>query len=135
MSVRRYRRQISLIDISPPFEPSNESELDWIFECLGLGDESDELAREIFRAIVRANKERHGITSRELKERGHVTQAAIIYHLNTFMRSGVIVKQGRVYLLRAPTLEETLEEMENELMLRFERLKKIAKKIEENSRY
>ena len=131
MEKKRYRRHISVVDVTLPLEHNPEKELEWIFQCLGLGDESNRIAQDIFRELVRASKERHGISSRELKDKEQVSQAAIIYHLNTFMRSGLIVKQGRLYYLRAPSLEETLEELERDMMFRLERLRRIARKLEE----
>lgn len=130
MTDKRYRRQISLIDIQLPSDETAESELEWIFQCLGLGGDEDKLAKEIFKQIVKATRDSQGISSRELKDSEKVTQAAIVYHLNVFMRSGLVIKQGRIYMLRAPTLEETLDELENDLVSRLERIKRIAKKLE-----
>lgn len=130
MTNKRYRRQISLIDIQMPSNESPDSELEWIFRCLGLGGEEDELAKEIFKQIVRTSK-KEGVSSRELKEKEGVTQAAVVYHLNVFMRSGLIIKQGRYYILRGSSLEETLAEVETDLIKRLDRIKKIAKKLEE----
>jgi len=59
-----------------------------------------------------------------------VTQAAVVYHLNTFMRSGLVIKQGRNYFLRGGSLEHALEEIENDMVRRMSQLKEIAKKID-----
>jgi predicted transcriptional regulator len=63
------------------------------------------------------------------------SQAAVIYHLNLFQRSGLAIKDGRNYYLRSHTLEETLEEVEHDMHRRFEHLKSVARKIEERNRY
>lgn len=131
MSRRRYLRQIALREVDTPRDANVEEELDWICECLGLGEEKDELARDIFRQLTLASRKRNGVSSREIKEREHVSQAAVVYHLNIFQSSGLIIKQGRRYYLRAQTLEETLEEMEHDMLRRMARLRKIAKRIEE----
>jgi len=130
MTERRYVRQVIIRYYMLPQEDDYDAELDWIFQCMGLGDKTDELARGIFRELVRASREQRGVSSRELMESMGVTQAAIIYHLNTFMRSGLVVKHGRNYLLRGGSLEHALEEIENDMTRRMERLKEIARKID-----
>jgi hypothetical protein len=131
MTQRRYYRQIVIRYISVPArEESAEAEIDYIYRCLGLGDERDEIGKEVFRALVKASMQGQGISSRDLMQLNEVSQAAVIYHLNLFQRSGLVVKDGRNYYLRAPTLEQTLEEMENDVRRRFEHLKSIARKVE-----
>jgi hypothetical protein len=130
MVQKRYYRQIVIRYITIPSEEENVNEaLDWIYECLGLGDERDEVGKSVFRAIVRASHNGEGISSRDIMQLSEVSQAAIIYHLNQFKRSGLVVKDGRNYYLRAHTLENTLDEMQNDMNRRFERLKEIARKI------
>lgn len=131
MKRRRYIRQIAIREIDTPRDADVEEELDWICECLGLGDEKDQLAREIFREVILASREREGVSSREIKEKQHVTQAAVVYHLNIFQSSGLIIKQGRRYYLRAQTLDDTLEEIEQDMLRRMARLRRIAKKVQE----
>ncbi len=131
MAQRRFHRQIVIRYITiPSHEDDLDEGLDWIYQCLGLGDERDEVGKVVFRALVKASREGGGISSRDIMQLSEVSQAAIIYHLNQFMRSGLVVKEGRNYYLRGHTLEHTLEEMESDMLRRFGRLKKIAKKID-----
>jgi hypothetical protein len=131
MAQRQYFKQIVIRYIVVPTEDDYDAELDWIFQCLGLGGETDEIARAIFRELVKASRDKKGLSSRDLMENLPVTQAAIVYHLNTFMRCGLIVKQGRQYMLRGGSLEHALEEIESDLTRRMGRLKEVAKKIDE----
>lgn len=131
MAQRRVYRQIIIRYITVPSEDDDlDAGLDFIYQCLGLGDERDEIGMMVFRALVKASRQGGGISSKDIAELSHVTQAAIIYHLNQFKRSGLVVKEGRNYYLRGHTLENTLEEMESDMTRRFERMKKIAKKID-----
>lgn len=132
MQPRRYYRQIVIRYISiPANEEDTASEIDYIYQCLGLGDERDDVGRSVFRALVKASTQGTGISSRDIMALGEVSQAAVIYHLNLFQRSGLVVKDGRMYYLRGHTLEQTLEEMENDMHRRFDYLRGIARKIEE----
>ena len=131
MTVRRYYRQIVIRYIAiPAQEESVDNEIDYVYQCLGLGDERDDVGRHVFRALVKASTRGEGISSRDLMQLSEVSQAAVIYHLNMFQRSGLVIKDGRNYYLRGHTLEATLEEMENDMHRRFENLKTIARKIE-----
>jgi predicted transcriptional regulator len=130
MVTKRYYRQIVIRYITIPSKEENVSDaLDWIYQCLGLGDERDEVGKSVFRAIVNASQRGEGISSRDIMQLSEVSQAAIIYHLNQFKRSGLLIKDGRNYYLRAHTLENTLDEMQSDINRRFDTLKEIARKI------
>ncbi len=128
---RTQPRQIEIRDIEEPKAANPEATIDWIFRCLG-GNEQDELAKEVFREIVKTGEK--GVRSTEIQEKVQekkgVTQGAVVYHLNTFRRSGLIVKEGRYYYLKRPTLERTLEEMEYEMLRHFQRMKRLARMME-----
>ena len=130
MVQRRYYRQIVIRYISlPPKEEDENTEIDYIYQCLGLGDERDNVGLLVFRALVRASMEGSGISSYDLMQLSEVSQAAVIYHLNLFQRSGLVIRDGRIYRLRGDNLEQTLEEMQNDMHRRFDHLKEVAKKI------
>jgi predicted transcriptional regulator len=133
MIKRRYTRQIIIRRVESPPELTPESKLEWICECLGI-DAGDELAREIFKELVLASEKGEGVSTREMKEKAHVTQGAIVYHMNSFMRSGIIVKQGRRYYLRSRSLENTIEDIEQDMIRVMSRMRKIAKLLEDDFR-
>jgi hypothetical protein len=133
MNKRRYSRQIIIRRIDSPPEPTAESKLEWICECLGL-DKDDELAREIFKELVRAGEKGEGVSTKEITEKSHVTQGAVVYHMNYFLRSGIIVKQGRRYHLRSYSLENTIEDIELDMIRMLRRMRKIAKMLEDDVR-
>jgi len=129
---RRYLVQVSLREpIKPrPEENNHEAVMEWLCECLGLSDERDDIAKEIFKELVRASHQRAGVSTRELKDKTHVTQGAVVYHMNVFIRSGIVIRQGRMYYLRAQTLDDTLSELEEYMIRRMNRLRELAKKLE-----
>lgn len=133
MAKRQYTRQIVIRKVDSPPETTPESKLEWICECLGI-DPKDELAREIFKELVKASEKGEGVSTREMKEKANVTQGAIVYHMNCFMRSGIIVKQGRRYYLRSNTLSHTIEDIEQDMLRMMSRMRKIAKLLEDDFR-
>ena len=135
MTQRKYYRQIIIRYISIPTEEENtNAEIDYIYQCLGLGDERDEVGKMVFRTLVRSSVNGEGISSRDLMELGEVSQAAVIYHLNLFQRSGLVVKEGRNYILRGYTLEQSLSEIQNDMNRRFDSLRLMARKVEDKLR-
>ena len=133
MTQRRYTRQIIIRKVEDPVDASPDKQLEWICECLGI-DENDELARKIFKALVLAGEKGGGVSTREITDKTHVTQGAVVYHMNFFMRSGIIIKQGRKYFLRSYSLSNTIEEMEQDMMRTMDRMRRIAKLLEEEFR-
>ncbi|MFH1520952.1 MAG: hypothetical protein ABID61_04860 [Candidatus Micrarchaeota archaeon] len=129
MVQRRYYRQIVIRYISLPIQEDENAEIDYIYQCLGLGDERDNVGLLVFRALVRASMKGTGISSRDLMQLSEVSQAAVIYHLNLFQRSGLVIRDGRIYRLRGDNLEQSLGEMQNDMHRRFDHLKEIAKNL------
>ena len=51
--------------------------------------------------------------------------------MNIFMREGLIVKEGREYHLRGRTMDQTFDELEQDLIRRMRRMREFAKRIDE----
>ena len=135
---RRLAREIAIREVERPREHNVEKDIQWICECLGLADREDDIAVDIFRELLRAAKEREGVTTREIVEREKtskpVTQSAIVYHINIFVRNGIVIKQGRRYYLRSARLDDMIEEMEFEMLRRMRKMRELAKHIDEELR-
>jgi predicted transcriptional regulator len=108
---------------------NTERYVEWLCDCLGFG--GDELAIEIFKDLLKASYEGKSPSSTELCKGKEVTRAAVIYHLNRFIERGLIERRGRAYSLRDATLASTIEEIEEDVVRYFKRLKEVAKKIDE----
>ncbi|MBI5227105.1 hypothetical protein HY988_00820 [Candidatus Micrarchaeota archaeon] len=131
MTQRKYYRQIIIRYIALPQQEQDENaEIDYIYQCLGLGDERDDVGLLVFRALVKASGQGTGISSKDIMELSEVSQAAVIYHLNMFQRSGLVIRDGRIYRLRGDNLEQTLSEMQNDMDRRFGHLKEVARRIQ-----
>ena len=80
MNERRYYRQIIIRYVTVPAkEESTDAEIDYIYKCLGLGDERDDVGKTVFRALVKASMRGQGISSRDLMQLNEVSQAAETY--------------------------------------------------------
>ncbi len=128
---RRYVRKIVIFELEAPKKPNVEEEIKWLCRCLGLDPEKDKLAFDIFLHLLAANRSGDGIKTINITRSSKVTQAAAVYHMNVFMRSGLVVKKGSKYFLRGSTLGETFELMESDVMRKMGQLRQIARRIDE----
>ncbi len=129
--MQKYVRRIVIFELEAPKKPNVEEEIKWLCRCLGLEPEKDKLAFEIFLHLLDANRRGDGVKTIDITIRSNVTQAAAVYHMNMFMRSGLVVKKGAKYFLRGSTLAETFELMEADVIRKMEQLKQIAQRIDE----
>ena len=79
------------------------------------------------RQLLKENRAR--MNSEKTNKKG--TQGAIVYHINMFMSHGLVIKQGRRYFLRSASLDETIEELEQDMLRRMRKLRELAKHIDE----
>lgn len=114
----------------PQQESTVDEDIAWICKALGFADDEHDLATFIFKSIITASRTADGITSKEIADQTHVTQAAIIYHLNSFIRTGLVVKDGRNYRLRASSLDESFEELQVDLLNRIDKMRHVAQRID-----
>jgi predicted transcriptional regulator len=126
------RPTIIIRRIETPIGHDTEKYVEWLCDCLGFG--GDELAITIFKDLLKANYEGRFPSSTELCRGKEVTRAAVIYHLNRFIERGLIERRGRAYFLRDTTLASTIEEIEEDVLRYFKRLKDVAKKIDSERR-
>jgi predicted transcriptional regulator len=128
------KKQTAMIVPEIKTTPKNEPDenLAVICECFGIDPEKDKLAYEIFKEIIEAQKKDKGVRTIEITKRAHVTQAAVVYHMNTFIRNGIIIREGREYRLRGRTLDETFDELEQDMLRRMRRMRELAKRIDES---
>jgi predicted transcriptional regulator len=122
--------------VSRPGVPSDvrkpDEMLNFVCEFFGIDPEKDKLAYEIFKEVIEARKDNHGVRTIEVTKRVHVTQAAVVYHMNTFVRNGIVIKQGREYVLRGENLDRTFEELELDMLRRMKKMRELAKRIDES---
>src|SRR3989338_653449 len=128
---QRFRREIAIRDVERPLEHNIERDIQWICECLSIADNENDISVDIFKELLRATKEREGVTTREIVEHEKtakkVTQGAVVYHLNIFVSRGIVVKEGRKYFLRSANLDEMMGELEEDMLRRMRKMRELAK--------
>ncbi|RLF60218.1 MAG: hypothetical protein DRN27_00045 [Thermoplasmata archaeon] len=117
---------------SPP--PGNlEDDIDYICKSFGyftLRDKQDSAGR-LFRLLVREGcGDNDGLSSDFMAENLGLSRGAIMHHLNSFIKSGLIIKENNQYRLRSQSLQKSIEEIKIDVDRIFTQMIKIAIEID-----
>jgi predicted transcriptional regulator len=125
--------KIRLKKIRTPAPGSLTGDIDFICQSFGYFSQRDKnnTAGRIFRLLVRDTSEGEGLTSDEIAEKLDLTRGAIIYHLNSFMAAGLVIKEKNRYRLRSQSLQKSIEEIRQDTQRIFNEMIKIAQEIDE----
>ncbi|AJF60399.1 MAG: hypothetical protein QT03_C0001G0913 [archaeon GW2011_AR10] len=129
---QRLAFKIVIKRVEKPFSGNPVNELNWICQSLGFFEPIDreKTASSIFKEIVKATESNESISSTELAERIGMSRGSTINHLNNLIRSGLIVRHGRLYVSRSRSIYRTIEEIEEDVERVFAKMKKTAKEID-----
>ncbi|MDO8538652.1 MAG: winged helix-turn-helix domain-containing protein [archaeon] len=126
----RFRLMIRRIE--RPSRDSFEEEFNWLCKSLGFFEpiDKEKTASQIFMKIVKSTEQGKGISSTQLSESVEMSRGSIINHLNNLQEAGLIERDGRVYRTRASSVSGTIDELEADVMLVFQQMRKIATEID-----
>jgi len=129
--------KIAIRELKPPKKASEGKDIQWVVDSFVLSSkkDADRTAYKIFRAVVESTLEDEPMTSTELSKVAGVTRGATLFHLQKFSQSGLVRSEGRKYILRAPSLEETVDSMMRDMERMFSRMRKIASEIDKELGY
>ena len=116
--------------INRPHGAGEEKLLEWFCDVFDLGG-SGNLEPEILKEIAGSSINGIGVTSMELKEKLETPRSTVIYHLNRFIYSGIVIRKGRRYYLRSSDMASTMEELQSEILHEFNRLINFAQRLDQ----
>lgn len=118
-------------DLPAPKNPDQDFE--WLCRSLGLiGPRDAEMTTaKVFKAIVMATKRYGGISIPELVEVLGLSRTTIVHHMSEIWDAGLLSKDGMRFRLRRLNMQETIEEIEKDLVRIFEQIHQIAKDVDE----
>ncbi|MDE1855836.1 MAG: helix-turn-helix transcriptional regulator [Candidatus Micrarchaeota archaeon] len=122
--------KIVVRQIQKPQKENVDTLVSWFLRSFDLSDQ-DELEPDMLKEIVGASFIGTGVTSKELNRRLETPRTTVIYHLNRFIASGLVVRKGRKYFLRATDMETTIEELQADMMREFNRMMEFAEKFDQ----
>lgn len=123
--------RIVIKTVGRPAEENARALTDWFFDSFDLSGKGDDQEREMFRGIVSSSLKGIGITSKEISGSQKLPRSTVIYDLNKFIDSGLVVRKGRRYFLRASDFETTIQELQAEMFAEFNHMMQFATKLDE----
>lgn len=127
------RKKILLRELKPPSKADEEKDIEWLCESFNLSTkrDTDKSTYKVFKVLLEASLEGGPITSAEISEKLGVTRGTVLFHLQKFSRSGLIVRApGRRYVLRSSSLEDTIDDVMRDTIQIFEKMRKVAADID-----
>ncbi len=124
--------EIRVRRLEKPVSRDPDNAINWICKAFGFSDSDKDRTPRIFREVLHASLKKRQVRSAIVSEKLDITRGGVVYHLNHMIESGVIVRNGRAYRLRCTTLERTVDEVEEDVLRMFKRIKEVAREIDEN---
>ena len=131
-----FRKSIKVIEIRYPAKKDREELLEWIVRSLGIttNRDIDNTINKILDFILKKNKEQEVINEEEIAREIGLSRSTIHYHLEKLINSHLLEKSNKGYVLRGNTLEETIDEIKLEFDKVIEKIRRIAKELDEQYR-
>jgi predicted transcriptional regulator len=123
--------KIVIRTVNKPGKEDAKTLTDWFLTSFDLSSKGDEQEQAMFREIVSNSLKGTGTTSKALNEEFNLPLSTVIYHLNKFISSGLVIRKGRRYFLRANDFETTIQELQAEMLTEFNRMMQFASKLDE----
>ena len=124
--------RVTIINVQPPQNTDINSELQWLGATLGLFGQRDKDSScfRIFITLVRAAQHNNALSSDEIADYCKLSRGTVVHHLNKLRDSGLIQSANTGYQLSAPTIEQSLDQLEEELTEMIALMRAVAKDID-----
>ncbi len=123
--------RIVIRQVNRPSKEDINKIIEWFCEVFDLANKGNELEPAIFREIVSSSMQGDGVTSKELTKELDMPRSTVIYHLNRFIDTGLVVRKGRMYQLRSEDLASTIEDIQADMFREFGRMISLAQRMDE----
>jgi DNA-binding Lrp family transcriptional regulator len=126
-----FMRKIAIRSLERPDTDSPEALLKWFCTALGLSaNDSDDIEEKILKELFYSARANEGISSSEMNLDTDLSRSTVIYHLNRLIETGIAVKRGRKYYLRANEMSKVIEELEYDIEREMQRMLDVAKEFD-----
>lgn len=117
--------------LNKPSKQESGDLFEWFCDVFDLVSKTNEMEPEILKEVAGHSLRGDGITSLDLTAKLEMPRSTVIYHLNRFIYSGLVVRKGRRYYLRSGDMESTIEELQADMLREFQRMNEFAQKIDQ----
>lgn len=122
--------------VDKPKSDDPDDFIKWFCKVFGLESEFDDkenIEEILLKEFIKAAYYGKGLSSGEISL-SNVPRTTIIYHLNRLIDTGMIVKKGRRYYLRASEFSDVIDEIEYDVNREIMKIKDIADEFERITR-
>ena len=125
-------KKIILVKIRRGATEDVNRELQWLGNSLGLFNlrDKDKSCFRVFIELLKAAKANMPLTSDELAYRLNLSRGTVIHHINKLMDAGIVIYDGKRYMLRVDNLKDLVDEVEKDIERTCLDLKEIAQEID-----
>ncbi len=116
--------------VRKPAEENAEGLLRLFAMAFNFCDDGDDKEIYLLKEVIKKSFSDEGVTSKNLTSDLELPRTTIIYHLNRFINSGIVVRRGRKYFLRSEDMASTFEEVQQDMEREFNKLIEYAKKFD-----
>jgi len=127
-------RTVLVKKIRSPAPGDIDEDIDFICKSFGYFSQRDkqDSAGKIFRMLVKeACGNDEGVSSDDIADELALSRGAIVHHLNSFISTGLVIKEYNKYRLRSGSLQKSIEEIKEDIDRIFKQMEKIAVEIDE----
>ncbi len=127
------QHRITIIQIRKPNKLNLNEELQWLGNSLGLFNERDrdKSCFRIFLELLKACKVHRLLSSDDIAEQLRLSRGTVVHHLHRLMEAGIVISEGKKYILRQEHLGELIEEVRKDILRTCEDMLKTAKEIDD----
>ena len=125
--------KITLLKIRKQNIENINQELQWLGNSLGLFNlrDRDSSCFRVFITLIRKAKRNEAVSSDDIAALLHLTRGTVVHHLIKLMDAGLVVKDGRKYILREHNLQQVIKDIQRDMDVVFSELTGVAKEIDE----
>lgn len=124
--------ELKVRKVALPQNDGFDEKLAWICSSLGFFEDIDKNknAAAIFKLIFLAGTKGQVLTSTAIAQSIGMSRGSVISQLNNLRDAGLIDKGGKYYFMRQRTMEGIIEEIEDDVLHLFSRMKRVAKELD-----
>ena len=127
------RFKIIIKDEELPFERDVDKYIKFLCNAMGISTrrDSEDTSCKVFKRIVVHSRRNGVITTKDICDEIKMSRGAVVNQINKMIKSGILRKEGNYYVLRRKNLFRTISEIREDTLRLFNRMEKIAKKLDE----
>ncbi len=133
ITVHTMAQSITVKRVRSPAPGNLNNDIDFICKSFGYFSLRDkqETAGRIFRLLVNeCCSDSEGLSSDDIAETLNISRGSVVHHLNSFITSGLVIKEHNKYRLRSTSLQKSIDEIMLDINRIFNQMNAIATEID-----